>query len=103
MYKDKLIDYENNEEEIPNVWFVIIPEEVYSYGRPQSNVPKDERIKSNLIYTKQMKANDSPGQIKFFPEMSEQAKIFDYGTDFRRQLKARLLKEKKLCSPPICT
>lgn len=94
LYKDKLIDYKNNEEEIPNVWFVIIPEEVYSFGRPQSNVPKDERIKSNLIYNKQMKAKDAPGQTKLFPEMTEQAKIFDYGTDFRRQLKARLLKEK---------
>ena len=94
LYREKLIHYKNNEEELPNIWFVIIPEEVHHYGRSKSVVPKKERIKSNVLYTKKMKLSDTPGQVKFFPEMNEQAKVYDYGTDFRRQLKARLLKEK---------
>ena len=87
LYREKLIHYKNNEEELPNIWFVIIPEEVHHYGRSKSVVPKNERIKSNVLYTKKMKLSDTPGQVKFFPEMNEQAKVYDYGTDFRRQLK----------------
>ena len=52
LYREKLIHYKNNEESIPNIWFVIIPEEVHQYGRSQSIVPKNERIPSNMLCTK---------------------------------------------------
>lgn len=93
LYREKLIHYKNNEETIPDIWFVIIPEEVYRFGRPQSIVPKNERIASNMLL-KKMKAQRLVGQASLFSEINEQAKVYDYGTDFRRQLKARLLKEK---------
>ena len=47
-----------------------------------------------MLCTRKMKAQNLVGQISLFPEINEQAKVYDYGTDFRRQLKARLLKEK---------
>ena len=94
LYKNKLVEFSSNEDESPNLWFVIIPEIIYQWGRVQSSVPKDEQIASNMIYSKKIKSKQVIGQIPLLNEFREQAVVYDYGTDFRRQLKARLLKEK---------
>lgn len=47
LFEDPIRRHLRQEEAPPTMWFVIIPEEVYRYGRPKSVVPKEERITGN--------------------------------------------------------
>lgn len=91
MYVDRLNAAQNRLENPPDFWFVVIPEIVYRLGRPQSKVPKVEQIKGKIriseAYAKSLK-----GQLPVFTEDKEEATVYEYATHFRRQLKARLLK-----------
>ena len=72
-----------------DVWFVIIPDEVYQYCRPNSSLNKE------LIVTK--KATTKTRAKKFIsePSLFEQDNVesepFKYEANFHNQLKARLL------------
>ena len=93
LYVDPLIAYSQKEEAEPAFWFVVIPEIVYRLGRPTSKVPKGEAIQGSVIIS-QRKAK----LIKMAPTLfgldEEEAEVYLYAKNFRRQLKARLLKDK---------
>ena len=81
------------EEAPPAVWFVVIPEEVHSYGRPKSVVPSEERIKgNNPLSPKSARRILREGSL--FPEDRKAAEIYRYELNFHHQLKARLLDQK---------
>ena len=72
------------------MWFVVIPEEVYRYGRPKSVVPKEERITGNQPFgPKTGRRILREGSL--FPEDLEAAEIYRYELNFHHQMKARLL------------
>jgi hypothetical protein len=48
MYVDRLIAAQNRLENPPSFWFVVIPEEVYAFGRPQSKVARADRIEGQV-------------------------------------------------------
>ena len=78
---------------VVDLWFVIVPEEVYRLGRPLSRVPSAERI-------------DVPGRLNpklaqrllrepsFFPQEMKDAEVYRYDLNFHHQLKARLIDVK---------
>lgn len=74
----------------PRVWFAIVPEDVYKYGRPQSVVPKVERIASPLGI-KKAAAIKLIKEPSMFAEVNDEAKPFEFEANFHNQLKARLL------------
>lgn len=94
IYYDRLVKHQLEEDEQPDFWFIVIPEDIFKYGRPMSKVPKEERQKSGLILTKKMMKTRSPGQMNLLKQMDEEEQIYKYQENFRRQLKARLLKKK---------
>lgn len=73
-----------------DVWFVVIPEEVYVFGRPQSRVPFSERQQLERRIDARI-ARRLRSQPSLFAEDMEEAKIYAYDLDFHNQLKARLL------------
>ena len=82
------------EEEISvDLWFVVIPDEVYLYGRPFSRIPKSEQISirqtMNARLARQLQVAPS-----LFEEDMRAAEMYLSGIDFHNQLKARLLPEK---------
>ena len=95
IYERALRKHLLTEEASPRFWFAIVPEDVYKYGRPQSVVPKDERIASPLSIKK-------AAAIRFikapsmFNEVNEEAKPFEFQANFHNQLKARLLDTKQV-------
>jgi hypothetical protein len=93
LYVEPLIRAADRAEDPPNFWFVVIPEEVYRLGRPQSKVPVAERVRGQVKLSKAAARNllEAP---TFFPEDREGADVYQYATHFRRQLKARLLKDR---------
>ena len=77
----------------PSFWFVIIPEIVYELGRPKSKVRKDERTAGCVTISKR-EAEDLKIRPRLFGMEDRGQRVYEYAVDFRRQLKARLLKDR---------
>jgi hypothetical protein len=93
MYVEPLVAAASRLEDPPNFWFVVIPEEVYELGRPQSRVAKREAIQGTVRISKQ-RARALESEPTLFKTDEEEADVYRYATHFRRQLKARLLEHK---------
>lgn len=93
LFVKPLVEENNRNENPPAFWFVVIPEEIYTMGRPQSKVKTAERIEGRVAIT-QRRARRLVNEPTFFDDDELQSEVYKYATDFRRQLKARLLKER---------
>ena len=93
MFADEIRRYINEEDLSVDLWFVVIPEEVYKYGRPQSSVPgsiaEDSPLRMNAKLARSLKSQPS-----LFDEDNEIAELYKYELHFHNQLKARLLDTK---------
>lgn len=76
-----------------DLWFVVIPDEVFTYGRPLSRVPVNERINIKQKMTQRF-ARQLQKSPSLFAEDMEAAEVYLYGVDFHNQLKARLLPDQ---------
>ena len=93
MYVDRLIAAQNRLENPPTFWFVVIPEEVYELGRPQSRVPRADRTQGEVTVSAG-RARYLEIQPTLFGDEEKEAEVYKYATHFRRQLKARLLQDR---------
>jgi hypothetical protein len=93
LFVSRLISENNRLERAPDFWFVVIPEAVYTLGRPQSMVRKAERVTGTVTITPR-EARQLQTRPTLFGDDERQAEVYKYATHFRRQLKARLLKER---------
>jgi hypothetical protein len=89
IYAEALRKYLREEEARPQLWFAVLPEEVFKYGRPKSVVPRHQREKSTSIGKRAAKSILQNGSL--FAEEVEAAAIYEYELNFHNQLKARLL------------
>ncbi|WP_202985624.1 argonaute/piwi family protein [Pedobacter planticolens] len=90
LFADALARYVREEERPVTLWFVVIQDDIYKFGRPKSRLPKsDGNIKLGLK-KKQVQGNQS----LLFPEMEELRDAYDFEINFHNQLKAKLLSEK---------
>jgi hypothetical protein len=90
IYAEALRKHLKSEEARPLLWYAVVPEETFRYGRPKSHVPRDQREKSStLVGRKAAKAILETGSL--FREEVEAAAIYEYELNFHNQLKARLL------------
>ena len=79
------------EEDQPvDIWFVIIPEDIYRYGRPTAQVESNNRVptKNRLAIGHARKLQT---QRSFFEEDHIKSRPYYYDVHFHNQLKARLL------------
>jgi hypothetical protein len=74
-----------------DVWFIVIPDEVYIYGRPTSRVPSAVAIATLSTMGRHVAKRFSSISPSLFPEDNEEALIYDHHLDFHHQLKAKLL------------
>ena len=93
MFVSRLVTENNRLEIAPQFWFVVIPERVYELGRPQSTVKRDDRI-LGAVTISQRRARQLETQPTLFGAEEREAEVYQYATHFRRQLKARLLKDR---------
>jgi hypothetical protein len=95
LYERPILEHCAREEAQPAFWFVIIPEEIYQLGRPQSSVPKGERVRGEVpANTNWIRHSAKTGQSMLFLEDRKVAEMQRYAKNFHNQLKARLLREK---------
>ena len=93
IFVSRLVAENNRLEREPDFWFVVIPEAVYELGRPQSTIHKTERV-MGMVTISQQRARQLQTQPTLFGDDEREAEVYQYATHFRRQLKARLLKER---------
>jgi len=92
LYVNPLIKY-SEEQELPvDVWFIIIPEEIYKFGRPNSKIPKsDENINIGL---KKQDRNTTQLDMFFQEENDVLREAYEFEVNFHNQLKAKILSAK---------
>lgn len=95
LYESKIKKYINEEDVSVDLWFVVIPEDVYKYGRPLSKVPGTLAETAPLLMNKKqaLKIKSEPS---LFEEDNEVAELYEYDLHFHNQLKARLLNAKQV-------
>ena len=76
-----------------DVWFAVVPEEVYLLGRPMSKVRMSERIPIDSRFNARI-GRRFIKQPSMFSEDMEAAAVYQYEINFHHQLKARLLDTK---------
>ncbi|UBM60042.1 hypothetical protein LAG90_05205 [Marinilongibacter aquaticus] len=99
LFIEKITKSLREDDETLDVWFIIVPEEIFTYCRPNSGIPK-ELIRTKSLLEKR-KAKSFHYEPSFFPEMDEElrkmekeAETYNYDAQFHDQLKARLLEHK---------
>lgn len=95
LYASRIIEALRGEEDKPDIWFVVVTDDVYRYCRPKSRVEAQERIST----VGGMDAHDARRAITspfLFPSLNEDAKPYQFDLDFHNQLKARLLESQAL-------
>lgn len=92
IFESRIRQQIKSEDERPDVWFVVIPEEVYVLGRPDSKVPKANRSGSHVTVTKKH-AHQAAARAQgfLFEDDQRAATLYEYEVNFHNQLKARLL------------
>lgn len=90
LYAQKILEVLRDEDTGVDVWFVVIPDSVYQYGRPTSRPPADRRVAAegrlSPAYRRRLQTN-----LPLFEEDLDSAEPYLYDVHFRNQLKARFL------------
>jgi hypothetical protein len=90
IYADGIVKALREEEPSIGVWFVVIPDEVHRYCRPESLVARSEQIAPEARLPVRF-ARSQRTTPSLFVEDNERAVAYQHEVDFHHQLKARLL------------
>jgi hypothetical protein len=96
LFSSRILKAINIEESQVDIWFIVIPDEIYKYCRPKSVVEARLKIGSkNKISPKILKQLKT--QSSFLPDYQEDKVVpYYFELNFHNQLKARLLKARAL-------
>lgn len=90
LFRVPIVDSLKQDDRSVDIWFVVIPDEIYKYGRPKSVVDPDVSIASKTNVSRSL-ARRLLVQSSMFPEDHEAALPYYFDINFHHQLKARLL------------
>jgi hypothetical protein len=96
LYAEQILDFYKKADESINLWFVLSPESVFKTCRPKSTASETKsRISHSLIRKrKETSFQRHAGQFTIFEDQAKDYEAYQFDSDFRRQLKARLIMEK---------
>jgi hypothetical protein len=93
IYAEAIEQYLNNDADVsPDFWYVVIPDEVYKWGRPKSRPPMSER-KAGKAKMRTRDARRFLSAPSMLEEDNWEAELQLYDLNFHNQLKARLLRK----------
>jgi hypothetical protein len=92
-FAKRLEEIRVREETKPDLWFVVIPDLIYTNCRPRSRVAGPSVVKVERRLSRRS-ARDLHHQPSVFEDENTLAQQYRYAVDFRNQLKARLLKSQ---------
>ncbi len=90
VFASQIQRYINQEDQGIDVWFVVIPERIHTWGRPLSAPPVGLRTKSDVLVNAKL-AKSLATTPSLFEEDNVAAEFFQYEVHFHNQLKARLI------------
>lgn len=96
IFAKRLIKAKNEEDTEVDIWFVIIPERIYKYCRPKSQVEVAIRLDDSEMSLTIKEAKKWLQTPSLFGEINDLTIPYEYELNFHNQLKARLLKDKIL-------
>lgn len=93
LFEDAILRTHRSEDSSVDMWFVVIPDEVYRNCRPKSSIDADTRVQSTAGLSRTDVKHASKGQAHLFADdlANELARAYDFEVNFHNQLKARLL------------
>jgi len=92
LYVEPLLKYSENEEMPVDIWFVVIPEDIFIYGRPKSRIPKSEE---NVTISLNKSERNPIMEDLFFQEENDLLReAYKFEVNFHNQLKAKILNAK---------
>ena len=96
LFADAIIKATSEEEQKPDVWFVVIPDDVRKYCRPESVIEPEVRISAKRYFSDNLRENVKRAQSllsqpSLFKADNIEAEPYAYKEHFRNQLKAKLL------------
>lgn len=96
LFAEAIIRTHTEEEAKPDVWFVVIPDIVRQYCRPESIIEPGVRIEAERYFAGSLRENAKKAKSLFsqpslFAQANAEAEPYSYKEHFRNQLKARLL------------
>ncbi len=91
MFANPIIQACKTEESKADVWFVVIPDDVRTYCRPNSVVEPEVRQRALRKFSSTAAAKAFYKTRSLFPEFEEETTPYLYEEHFRDQLKVRLL------------
>ncbi len=94
LYAEPIVSALQEEESKPDVWFVVIPDEVRKYCSPEAIIEPDVRLEARRQFSSVRSAKTYFHEPSLFPEENKDAEPYFYKEHFRNQLKAKLLKDK---------
>jgi len=96
LYEEAILKVVVSEESPVDVWFVVVPDEVYRNCRPKSALAASSRISSTSGLSVQDVRDVRRGQSLLFENelATELSKAYEFEVNFHNQLKARLLRKQ---------
>ncbi|MEA2162145.1 MAG: hypothetical protein QOK37_272 [Thermoanaerobaculia bacterium] len=93
LFSAAILEAAKSEEFAPDLWIVVVPDDVYRYCRPQSIVEANLRVQPQTRLTKR-EADRLLVEPSLFASMNQAAESYRYDAHFHNQLKARLLERR---------
>lgn len=94
LFSSAIVNALRDEESKPDVWFVVIPDYVRRYCRPEGIVAPADRHESQRFFKSARQAKALYHEPSLFQEENEAAVPYFFKEHFRNQLKARLLEHR---------
>jgi hypothetical protein len=94
LFSKAIINALRNEESKPDVWFVVIPDYVRRYCRPEGIVAPQDRHEWQRFFKSARQAKALYQAPSLFAEANQLAEPYFFKEHFRNQLKARLLEHR---------
>lgn len=95
LYSSKILEAVREEESAVDIWFVVVPDDVYKYCRPKSYVEAALRVQVETeMPTRYAQSLQSAPSL--FAEENVDAIPYHYEVNFHNQLKAKLLEKEVL-------
>ncbi|MGH7744224.1 MAG: hypothetical protein ACREQ5_05305 [Candidatus Dormibacteria bacterium] len=96
VFAKRILEAIREETEKPELWFVVVPDRVWKYCRPNSIVEPEIRQQALRAFKQAKQATSFYETRALFPEMEKEAEPYIYEEQFHNQLKARLLDDMVL-------
>ena len=91
VFAKRITEAKREEEDKPELWFVVVPDRVWKYCRPNSIIEPEVRQLAVKSFKNARTAKGFYGTRALFPELEQDAIPYFYEEQFHNQLKARLL------------